>query len=143
MKRIVSAVPGRLRIKDSAFADATVGERIALRLTQELSLASTRINTGATSIVINYDADSISPGELHRQVEQLLAAELGQPPFSPRRRSRRLRVNRYAKIAALTSLGASLAFAATGNKRLHILTGSVFVACLGVHLAIFRRTLVH
>ena len=143
MKRIVSAVPGRLRIKDSAFADATVGERIALRLTQELSLASTRINTGATSIVINYDADAISPGELHRQVEQLLAEELGQPPFSPRRRSRRLRVNRYAKIAALTSLGASLAFAAAGRKRLHVLTGTIFVASLGVHLAIFRRTLVH
>lgn len=143
MKRIVSAVPGRLRIKDSAFGDATVGERIALRLTQELSLTSTRINTGAASIVINYDADSMSPGELHLRIEQVLAAELGQPPFSPRRRSRRLRVNRYAKIAALTSLGASLAFAAAGSKRLHVLTGSVFVACLGVHLAIFRRTLVH
>ena len=143
MKCIVSAVPGRLRIKDSAFADATVGERIALLLSQELSLTSTRVNPGATSIVLNYDADSISPGELHRQVEQRLAAELGRPLLSPRRRARRLRVNRYAKIAALTSLGASLAFAAAGRKRLHVLTGTIFVASLGVHLAIFRRTLVH
>lgn len=143
MKRIVSAVPGRIRIKDTAFGDAAVGARVALRLTQELAAASTRINPGAYSIVVNYDAGTMSPGELHLQIEQLLADELGQPPFARRRRSRRLRINRYAKIAALTSLGASLAFAAAGRKRLHVLTGTLFVACLGVHLAVFRRTLVH
>ena len=143
MKRIVSAVPGRLRIKEAAFADAAVCARVALRLTQALTAASTRINSGAHSIVVNYDAGAMSPAQAHLQIEQLLAEELGQAPFARRRRSRRLRINRYAKIAALTSLGASLAFAAAGRKRLHVLTGGIFVACLGVHLAVFRRTLVH
>lgn len=143
MKRIVAAVSGRIRIKDAAFADAAISQRIALRLKRDFAVTATRINTGAASIVVNYDAATLSPAEAQRQFERLLADELGQPPLTPRRRSRRLRVNRYAKIAALTSLGASLAFAAAGRKRLHVLTGSIFVASLGVHLAIFRRTLVH
>lgn len=143
MKRIVSAVPGRIRIKDAALAQAALGEKITQRLKRDLAVTATRINVGAASIVVNYDATALSPAEAQRQIERLLADELGQPPLAPRRRSRRLRVNRYAKIAALTSLGASLAFAAAGRKRLHVLTGSIFVASLGVHLAIFRRTLVH
>jgi hypothetical protein len=142
MKRIVSAVPGRLRIKDGALADRALCERIALRLTQDLAITSTRINTGAASIVVAYDTDAMSPGEAHLQIERVFAEEFPPPQFAPRRRSRRLRVNRYAKLVALTSLGASLAFAAAGQKRMHVLTGTVFVASLGVHLAIFRRTLV-
>ncbi|MDR1855321.1 MAG: hypothetical protein LBR05_10520 [Azoarcus sp.] len=57
-------------------------------------------------------------------------------PFAPRRGTvRRIpKANRAAKVAMLGSLAASLYFAATGNRRAHVWTGGVFVACLGVHL---------
>lgn len=52
-----------------------------------------------------------------------------------------MQVNRYAKAGMLGSLSASLALAATGQKRLHAVTGGIFVACLGVHLGVHRRSL--
>jgi len=143
MKRIVSAVPGRFRIKDSAFGEAAVSDKIVERLKQEVSVLSTRVNNGANSIVVHYDEGRMLATDMHQRTEQLLAELLGKSPTHRRRRSKRLRINRYAKIGALTSLAASMAFAASGHKRLHGVTGSVFLACLGVHLAVFRRTLVH
>lgn len=148
MKRIVSAAPGRFRIKDHALRDAELARQFIERLTQQqqgesadLQL-STRINPEASSVVVAYDASKIRPAELQQRTEQLLTEMLGQSPRLRGRRSKKLRINRYAKIAALSSLGASMAFAAVGHKRLHVITGGVFLACLGVHLAVFRRNLV-
>ncbi len=61
------------------------------------------------------------------------------PPFSRRAILRRL--NGYAKFGMMASLGASLALAAAGNKRLHIATGGVYLALLGIHMAVHRRQL--
>ena len=44
-------------------------------------------------------------------------------------------------LLALMGLAASLAFALTRYKQLHIVTGWVFVASVVVHMAVFRRTL--
>ena len=146
MKRIVSGVPGRLRIKDSAFGDTDIANEVVARLKQLTpndALLSTRINTGANSIVVHYDIDRLAPIDMQVRTEHLLVGMFGKSPIRRRRRSRRLRINRYAKIGALVSLAASLAFAATGHKRLHIIAGMVFLAFLTAHLAVFRRTLIH
>lgn len=143
MKRIVSAVPGRIRIKDSQFCDSAVTDRVVKSIAGKLPVLATRVNPGASSIVIHYDFRKIPPAAMQQRTEQLLAAQLGGSAHPRRRRSTRLRINRYAKIGALASLAASLAFAFSGYKRLHIVTGWVFLACLSAHLTIFRRTLVH
>lgn len=44
------------------------------------------------------------------------------------------KLNRAAKAGMLLSLAASLAFAADGKRRAHVVSGGVFVACLGLHL---------
>ncbi|MFT3848557.1 MAG: hypothetical protein QM739_07695 [Propionivibrio sp.] len=144
MQQIVSAVPGRLRIKDARFCDA----RIAADFVQCLQQAaandgafSTRINSGAESVVVQYDASRIEPREARARVEAALSEIAGRPAHR-KGRSRRMRVNRYAKIGALTSLAASMAFAAAGHKRLHVITGMAFLAFLSAHLLVFRRTLV-
>ena len=147
MKHIVSAVPGRLRIKDPQFSDPLAAGKCIDAITREFPVVATRVNPGAQSIVVHYDANLIALSDMRAGTERVLAANLGlqarYPEERKTRRSTRLRLNRYAKIGALTSLAASLAFAYAGPKRLHIITGWVFVACLCAHLAVFRRTLVH
>lgn len=143
MQQIVSAVPGRLRVKDPRFESA----EFAAEFVQHLSRAandgvfSTRINAGAESVVVQYDASGIEPREARARVEKALVEMEGRQ-MHRRCRSRRMRINRYAKIGALTSLAASMAFAAAGHKRLHVITGMAFLGCLGAHLLVFRRTLV-
>ncbi|ENO95535.1 hypothetical protein C667_18522 [Thauera phenylacetica B4P] len=89
--------------------------------------------------MVFFDHGQVSPAELERRVEQAVDAALAAPRKA--RRSIHNRLNRAAKIGMLGSLGASLALAATGNKRWHAVTGGVFVACLGVHLGLHRKAL--
>jgi hypothetical protein len=70
-------------------------------------------------------------------VDKILSA----PLLPVDRRSIKRRVNRYAKAGMLGSLATSLALAAAGQKRWHAVSGGIFVACLGVHLSIYRRSL--
>lgn len=147
MKCIVSAVPGRLRIKVPQLLQGELAQRFVECSARALPLLSSRANPDAFSIVLHYDADAISLSDARTRVEQTLDALLA-PAAKPgksmaRRRSARLRLNRYAKMGALASLAVSLASAYAGPKRLHVMTGWVFVACLCAHLAVFRRTLTH
>lgn len=146
MKQIVSAVPGRLRVKDSRFGSAEVAENFAQRLksmaTNDKEL-KVRINAEAASVIVQYDAGLIALSDVITQVEGLLEIRTGQPSLQRRRRSRRMRVNRYAKIGALASLAVSMGFAAVDHKRLHVIAGMAFLAFLSAHLIVFRRTLTH
>lgn len=147
MKRIVSAVPGRLRIKDPYLSTELAVASISASLSRELPIQSMRPNLVANSIVLHYDAALIDLSAMKAVIENLLAKLMRQEAANDssrlKRRSAKRKLNRYAKIGALSSLAASLAFAYSGPKRLHIITGWIFIACLCAHLAIFRRTLVH
>jgi uncharacterized membrane protein YbaN (DUF454 family) len=144
MERVVSAIPGRLRVRDPRFCDPAVARRVIDSTARELPVLDARANPAACSVVFLYDAKAIPLAEMRRRTEDALAACLASPsggkPRKNRRRARRA-INRYAKIGALSSLAASIFFAYTGSKRLHVVTGWVFVACLCAHLAVFRRTL--
>lgn len=140
---IVSSVPGRFRIQDAVFADASAAKILVAQLVQEFPGISPRLNGKASSLIVGYDFHTLSRTELESRTLALLSTPATPPRRHVRKRSFRLRANRYAKIGALASLGASLAFAAAGRKRLHIATGYLFLAFLGVHLAVFRRTIVH
>lgn len=145
MQQIVSAVPGRLRVKDARFGDAELAADFVRRLHEAAANDTafvTRINTGAESVVVQYDPSDIELRVARARVGKALS-EMAGHAVHRKGRSRRLRVNRYAKMGALASLGASMAFAAAGHKRLHVITGMAFLAFLSAHLIIFRRTLVH
>ncbi len=141
MKRIVSAVPGRIRIKDKPLGDRKMAERMAAELEKRFPVRECRINTGACCVVVNYDAALIAPAEMQHRTEVFLADWLARAAPSRRRRPARLVLNSQAKRMALASLSASLASAYTGHTRLHIITGWMFVASLAAHLAVFRRTI--
>ena len=140
MKRIVSAVPGRLRIKDHQFASQASIDRVVAELAAQLPLTATRANPGANSVVITYPQDKITPDAMQRRTEEILGRVLGRGSRS-RGRSMRLHLNQASKVIAVGSLATSLAFGVARYKQLHIVTGWVFVASVVVHMAVFRRTL--
>ena len=140
MKRIVSVVPGRLRIKDHQFADEAVVERVVAELKAHLPVNGVRANARAGSVVISYPVSKLSPEDMRRRTGEILGRLLGRGSRA-RGRSVRLHLNQASKVIGVGSLAASLAFALTRYKQLHIVTGWVFVASVVVHMAVFRRTL--
>ena len=139
MTRIASSSPGRIRIKDPALRGRDCLSRVHKELAPLEGVRELSPNLVAGSIVVFFDHGEVSPAKLEQRIEQALDAALAAPRKA--RRSIHNRVNRAAKIGMLGSLGASLALAATGNKRWHAVTGGVFVACLGVHLGLHRKAL--
>lgn len=139
MTRIASSSPGRIRTKDPALRGRDCLSRVHKELAPLEGVRELRPNLVAGSIVVFFDHGEVSPAKLEQRIEQALDAALAAPRKA--RRSIHNRVNRAAKIGMLGSLGASLALAATGNKRWHAVTGGVFVACLGVHLGLHRKAL--
>lgn len=139
MTRIASSSPGRIRIKDPALRGRDCLSRVHKELAPLEGVRELRPNLVAGSIVVFFDHGEVGPANLEQRIQQALDAALAAPRKA--RRSIHNRVNRAAKIGMLGSLGASLALAATGNKRWHAVTGGVFVACLGVHLGLHRKAL--
>lgn len=142
MTHIVSSLPGRIRIRGKPLRN---GERLAAltsALTQLDGVRTVTPNPKAGSLVLLYDGAEVEPAELEAEVEALTDAEVARH-YASGPRSARMRINRYAKAGMLGSLAASLALAATGNKRWHAATGALFVAGLLVHLTVHRRRLLH
>lgn len=140
MTRIVSSLPGRIRLRDNALKHPARARRLADALGALPAVASAEANPATGSLLLRFDPAQCPVESLEARVEALLEAELqsARPRLPP---STRVRINRAAKYGMLASLGASLALAAAGNKRWHAATGLVFVACLGVHLGVHRRHL--
>lgn len=141
MKRIVSSISGRIRLRDAGLRDPLRLERLNRSVKSFKGVLTVEANRGAGSLVVHYDPAQIDHGQIEAQLEAMAGAELARP-VPERRRITRVQVNRYAKRGMLASLAVSLLLAATGQKRWHALSGAMFVACLMVHLAIHRRHLV-
>jgi hypothetical protein len=143
MSRIVSSLPGRIRVRDKALRNQTRLEKLEAELRRMEGFTSLQTNLGAGSVVLHFDAARTDAATLETAVEAAVDAALAAPlaksqagPSSLKRQA-----NRYAKAGMLGSLTTSLALAAVGRKRWHAVTGGVFVACLGVHLGVYRRSL--
>ncbi|MCK2096025.1 heavy-metal-associated domain-containing protein [Thauera aromatica] len=142
MTHIVSALPGRIRIRGKPLRNTERLAALAAALGRLDAVHSVTPNPKAGSVVLLYDASAVEVDELEAEVEALTDAEVARH-YASGPRSARMRINRYAKAGMLGSLAASLALAATGNKRWHAATGALFVAGLLVHLTVHRRRLLH
>ncbi|HRD35152.1 MAG TPA: hypothetical protein PLR02_12960 [Rhodocyclaceae bacterium] len=140
MTRVVSTLPGRVRVRDKALRNPALCARVEAQLRQIEGLAVMQPNPSVGSIVLHFAAGDIDPLELERKIDAIIDAAIATPRPSGAR-PLRLQVNRVAKLGMLGSLTASLALAASGQKRWHAVTGAAFVACLGVHLGVHRRNL--
>lgn len=141
MKVIVAAVPGRLRLKHSALAEAAMQEAFAAQLNEIPAVSTLRANAAAASLIVEYDQAAIALKEIEQKIAQI-ASELLALPVSPRSNSGQTlkrRANRYAKYGAIASLAVSVAAIYAGRKRLHAATGWLFLAFLGVHMYVHRK----
>ncbi|ENO88630.1 HMA2 domain-containing protein [Thauera linaloolentis] len=141
MSRVVSSLPGRIRIRDKALRNRARLAEIESALRRLDGVVVVEPNVSAGSIVLHYAPDKTDPLRLENEVDTVIDTALAAPQRPAGSRSLRMQVNRCAKIGMMGSLATSLALAATGNKRWHAISGGLFVACLGIHLGVHRRHL--
>ncbi len=155
MTRIVSSIPGRIRLRDPALRQPDRLERLCAALQAMDGALSVEGNGKAGSVVLYYRPGALAVDAVEAVVEQVVGVEVStvrvnaakmdaksarpRPMLKP---STRVRLNRYAKRGMLVSLPISLALAAAGRKRWHAVSGGAFVACLLVHMAVHRRHLI-
>ncbi|MBK1673514.1 hypothetical protein CKO35_09395 [Ectothiorhodospira shaposhnikovii] len=154
---IVSSVPGRLRLKGELLRQETPRTRLERDLLTLDGVTDLRPNPRAGSLIVHYDRAGCTVPEMEARIRHLIGSAVPSPARSskkpapdsgnrrrPGQRSLRMRVNRVSKIGMLTSLAASLAVTQVrprGWKYWHASTGWMFVACLGIHLLVYRRHL--
>lgn len=151
MKWIVSAVPGRIRIRDSQLRDAARQERLGAVLAEIDGVVEVEGNPRTGSMLLRYTPEHTTRVEMEARISAAIAAELEPPPVAAqeeasgrrtlRRWQRDRRLNTWAKYGMLGSLGASLALAAAGSKKAHAAIGALFLGLLGIHMAVHRRHL--
>jgi hypothetical protein len=142
MNPVAASIPGRMRLRP-----ATGLPELAKRLLALDASCRTELHPRSGSLLLFYDPSRLPQAAAEAAVRRLLtpAAASGEGvATAPRQRHytrASLKLNRYAKYGMLAGLGASLVYAATGSTRAHIWTGALFVACLGVHMAVHRHRL--
>lgn len=137
MSRIASSLPGRIRVRDPQLRQPGRLERLRDMLAAGEGVASTEINPVTGSLLLHYNAATTPPEIMESFVDLAVDAELA----APRPETAYTRLNRYAKRGMLGSLALSLAFAAAGHKRWHIVGGGLFLVALGAHLMVHRERL--
>jgi hypothetical protein len=131
MALIVASIPGRVRIRHRALARSGQLGRLRAALAALEGVEAVEARTDAASLIVRYDAARVSVARMERRIDAVVDAELAALRGKESRMAKR---NRQAKYVMLVSLFASLALAAGGARRAHALTGTLFVAALGLHL---------
>jgi hypothetical protein len=140
MSRIVSSLPGRIRIRDKRLRDQARMNELKKELLKIAAVTELKGDIRTGSVVVSFDLSVIEIAALETKIEATVDKVLAEPPQLLTKKQ----LNRYNKIAMVGSLAASLAFTASRQKRFrrwHALTGYLFVANLGVHLYLYRKTL--
>ena len=142
MSRIVSSLPGRIRVRDKRLRDQERLTELKKELSKITAITALQDDVRTGSIVVNFDPRAIEIAVLETRldfaVDQVLVERLTLPPITKKQ------LNRYNKIAMMGSLAASLALTTVRRKRWrrwHALTGYLFVASVAVHMIIYRKTL--
>lgn len=142
MSRIISSLPGRIRVRDKRLRNQTRLNELKEELSKIAAITALKDDVRTGSLVVNFDPDAIAIAALETRldsaVDKVLVEPLTPPPITKKQ------LNRYNKIAMMGSLAASLALTAARRKRWrrwHALTGYLFVASVAVHMIIYRKTL--
>lgn len=138
MSRLVSSLPGRIRVRDKALRHPDRLAHVHASLARMPGVSDVQSNAATGSVLLHFDGQRIDVDDLEAQVDSLID-QAPVPPRAKSRRALRLRVNQIAKAGMLGSLASSLALAAAGQKKWHAATGCVFVACLGAYLTVHRK----
>ncbi|OQK17461.1 hypothetical protein AU255_06165 [Methyloprofundus sedimenti] len=144
MSRIISSVPGRIRLRDKILRDPIKLNELKKALSQIAVITSLQGNARTGSLLLYFDRNSIALSTMEANIDSTVEQIIGQAP-KPQFLLSKKNFTRYNKMAMLASLGASLIALRIERRksriRWHQLTGYLFIANLGVHLFFYRRAL--
>jgi len=139
MSRIVSSIPGRIRVRDKKLRNQTTLDRLKTEL-----ITTLEGNNRTGSLLVWFNKDVVTLSCIEAQIESAVDRVIGKSSAQQQLLSKK-NLNRYNKMVMLLFLGTSLStLSLAGRKRRirwHRLTGNLFVANLGVHLFIYRKSL--
>ena len=144
MSRIVSSIPGRIRLRDKKLRNQAMLDRLKAELLKIAAITALEGNSRTGSLIVRFDKNSVEMTCIKAQIESAVDDVIGKPAAHQQLLSKK-NLNRYNKIAMLLLLGTSLSsLSLAGRKRRirwHRLTGYLFIANLGVHLFTYRKSL--
>jgi hypothetical protein len=144
MSRIVSSIPGRIRIRAKKLRNQTTLDRLKTELLNLAAITSLEGNYRTGSLLVWFNKTVVTQPGMEAQIESAVDRAIGTSSAQQRLLSKK-NLNRYNKMAMLLFLGTSLStLTLAGRKRRirwHRLTGYLFLANLGVHLLTYRKSL--
>jgi hypothetical protein len=144
MSRIVSSIPGRIRVRDKKLRNQTTLDRLKTELLNIAAITTLEGNNRTGNLLVWFDKNVVTLSGMEAQIESAVNRVIRKPSAQQRLLSKK-NLNRYNKMAMLLFLGTSLyTLTLAGRKRRirwHRLTGYLFVANLGVHLFIYNKSL--
>ncbi|WP_031434176.1 HMA2 domain-containing protein [Methylomarinum vadi] len=144
MSKIISSIPGRIRVRDKNLRDHDRLGQLKKELSNIAAIFELHENVRTGSLLIRFDRNAIELAAIESSIDSAVDAVIGMlpKPYTPLSKKNFNRVN---KLIMLSSFGTSIAALAIPNLSLrrfwHQSTGWLFVANLGAHLYIYRKSL--
>lgn len=136
---IVRSVSGRMRVHHNLLMFRTISLKVKRRIEMIDFITDVRINPPVGSLVIQFNSRRVDIESLENQVEAIIEPALTADQI--RKEAINRKFNQATKIGMISTLAASLTYAALGKKKLHVNYGLAFVAFAGLHLLKYSRTL--
>jgi hypothetical protein len=144
MSRIVSSIPGRIRVRDKKLRNQTTLDRIKTELLNIAAITSLEGDNRTGSLLVLFNKNVVTLSCIEAQIDSAVDRVIGKSSAQQRLLSKK-NLNRYNKMAMLLFLGTSLStLTLAGRKRRirwHRLTGYLFLANLIAHLLTYRKSL--
>lgn len=143
MSKIVSSIPGRIRVRDKNLRSHDRLDLLKKELSNIAAITELQENVRTGSLLIRFDREAIELAAIKSSIDSAVDTVIGMLP-KPHTPLSKKNFNRINKLIMISSFGVSigaLAIPTLSYRRFwHQSTGWLFVAALGGHLYIYRKS---
>ncbi len=140
---IVSSIPGRIRVRDKYLRNHDRLNQLKNELSNIAAITELNENVRTGSLLIRFDREAVELAAIESSIDSAVDRVIGGLP-KPHTPLSKKNFNRYNKLIMLSSFGISIGALAIPRQSLrrfwHQSTGWLFVANLGAHLYIYRKS---
>ena len=143
MTKIVSSIPGRIRVRDKKLRDQDRLDQLKNELSSIAAITELQEDVRTGSLLIRFDRNAIELVDIESSIDSAVNTVIGMlpKPYTPLSKKN---FNRANKLIMLSSFGTSIAALAIPRRSFrrfwHQSTGWLFLANLGAHLYIYRKS---
>jgi|GEM_PF-1798428 len=146
---ITSSINGRLRYRASWLKSHSMMAEMEHELKGEAAITSISCNKATGSLLISYDHRAIAKKAFEQKISECAAIVSDKPQVEIKANNKQssnsdfsgLSVNQSIKFGMLGSLIPSMLWGAFGSKKLHVLSGGVFLLFVFMHMFSYRERL--